>query len=194
MKKYAVLSLLLTFGLVALHGQAGKISKGEYTFLVNYMKVTQADLIKTVQDLSDVEWHAQPADGGWSPAMCLEHIVQAEKAVLAQVKKALAGPAGEEDLSLRDGWLLSKITDRGNKVKTPLPLSGKVSSKTKLLAEFEASRAAIYAFLADKKLPLRNHYGKSPYGRADAYQLLLVLAGHGMRHTNQILETVSLLN
>lgn len=194
MKRYIIFPLLLAFGLVQLHGQSGKISKEERAFLVNYLKVTQADLIAIVNNLSEAEWLAQAADGGWSPAACMEHIVQAEKAVFMQVKKALESPAGEEDLSLRDGWLLSKITDRGNKVQTPLPPSGKESSKAKLLEAFEASRREIYSFLEDKKLPLRNHYGKSPYGKADAYQLLIVLAGHGMRHTNQILETVAMVN
>lgn len=194
MRKYGILSLILALSFGPLTGQSGKISKEERAFLVDYLKVTQQDLISTLHDLSETEWLAKPADGGWSPAECMEHIVQAEKAVFMQVKKALEAPAGTDDLSARDGWLLSKIADRGNKVITPLPPAGREQSKTKLIEAFEASRSTIYSFLENKKLPLRTHYGKSPYGKADAYQLMLVIAGHGMRHTNQILETIAIVN
>lgn len=194
MRKYSLLPLALVFSLVQMSAQSGKISKEDRSFLVDYLEVTQQDLLHTLNDLSEAEWLAKPADGGWSPAECMEHIVQAEKAVFMQVKKALREPGGSDDLSARDGWLMCKITDRGNKVNTPLPPSGKEQSKTKLIAAFNASRKEIFSFLGDKKLPLRSHYGKSPYGKADAYQLLLVIAGHSMRHTNQILETVAILN
>lgn len=194
MKKYSMLSLALALGIFQLSAQSGKISKEDRSFLVNYLEVTQQDLLQSLNDLSEAEWLTKPADGGWSPAECMEHIVQAEKAVFMQVKKALKEPAGKDDLSARDGWLMCKITDRGNKVQTPLPPSGKEQSKTTLIAAFNASRAEILRFLEDKKLPLRTHYGKSPYGKADAYQLMLVIAGHSMRHTNQILETVALVN
>ncbi|MBX2874569.1 MAG: DinB family protein [Saprospiraceae bacterium] len=194
MRKYSLLSLLLAFGIFQVAAQSGKVSKEERSFLLDYLEVTQQDLLKTLNDLNETEWLSTPANDGWSPAECMEHIVQAEKAVFMQVKKALNEPAGTDDLSARDGWLMCKITDRGNKVNTPLPPSGKELSKTKLIEAFNASRTEIFAFLEDKKLPLRTHYGKSPYGKADAYQLLLVIAGHSMRHTNQILETIALLN
>ncbi len=194
MRRYMFLSLAFTLSILQLNAQSGKISKEDRSFLVNYLEVTQQDLLQTLNDLSEAEWSAKAADGGWSPAECMEHIVEAEHAVFMQVKKALNGPAGSDDLSARDGWLMCKITDRGNKVNTPLPPSGKIQTKAKLITAFNTSRKEILSFLEDKKLPLRTHYGKSPYGKADAYQLLLVIAGHSMRHTHQILETISAVN
>ncbi|NRB46440.1 MAG: DinB family protein [Saprospiraceae bacterium] len=194
MRKYVLLFLLLTFTLSQLSAQSGKISREDRSFLVDFLTVTQQDLLQTISDLSETEWLTKPSDGGWSPAECMEHIVEAEKAVFKQVKKALDGPSGTDDLSARDGWLMCKVVDRGTKVKTPLPPSSAAPSKVKLVEAFKASRKEIFRFLADKKLPLRTHYGKSPYGKADAYQLLLVIAGHSMRHTNQILETVAIVN
>lgn len=194
MRKYPILALLFALSSTPLLAQSGKISKEERAFLINYLQTTQTELLTAVNEISKSEWLAKPADGGWSPAECMAHILMAEQAVFKQVKKALANAAGTDDLKARDGWLLSKITDRGNKVKTPLPLVMKNSSKSEMLIAFKASRKSIYDFLANKKLPLRQHYGRSPYGKVDAYQLFIVIAGHSMRHTNQILEGLALVN
>lgn len=194
MRKYPILALLFALSFTTLMAQSGKISKEERVFLINYLQTTQAELVTTVSEMSESDWQAKPAEGGWSPAECMAHILMAEQAVFKQVKKALASPAGKEDLKARDGWLLSKITDRGTKVKTPLPLVMNNSSKSEMLTAFNTSRKSIYDFLANKKLPLRQHYGRSPYGKVDAYQLLVVIAGHGMRHTNQMLEGLAVVN
>lgn len=194
MRKYPILILLFALSSTASLAQSGKISKEERVFLINYLETTQTELLTAVNEIGESEWLAKPADGGWSPAECMAHILMAEQAVFKQVKKALANPAGTDDLKARDGWLLSKITDRGNKVKTPLPLVMKNPSKSEMLVAFNASRKSIYDFLAHKKLPLRQHYGRSPYGKVDAYQLFIVIAGHSMRHTNQILEGLAVVN
>lgn len=78
------------------------------------------------------------------------------------------------------------------KVKTllPPPVETKTKSLTELRKEFVASRADIRSFLKQPDLPFHSHYGRSPYGRTDCYQLFLVIAGHGMRHRHQILENI----
>ena len=146
MRKYALLSLLLIFSLSQLSAQSGKISKEDRSFLIDFLTITQQDLLETLNELSEEEWLARPANGDWSPAECMEHILEAEKAVFRQVKKALDGPAGKEDLSARDGWLMCKVTDRGTKVRTPLPPSNSAPSKTQLVEAFTASRQELLSF------------------------------------------------
>lgn len=62
-------------------------------------------------------------------------------------------------------------------------------SKNEALNQFILSRKAIQKFI-DLDLPLRSHFGKSSYGPADTYQLMLVIAGHSMRHHHQMLEVL----
>ncbi|MBV6646544.1 MAG: DinB family protein, partial [Cyclobacteriaceae bacterium] len=175
-----------------LAAQKGKISQSERAFIQNYLKITQEELVETLAKVGDDIWNKRPADGGWTVAECMEHIITAEGAIFMQLTKSLEAEANNElSTKAQDGWLLAKIADRGVKVNTPLPPAGNGKSKSEMLAEFESSRSNIAEFLEDKSLQLRNHFGRSPYGPADAYQLLIVIAGHSMRHTSQIVEILS---
>jgi len=172
--------------------QKGTISEDERRFLTDYLTLTQANLIQTLQQIDDKAWTYRPADGGWTVEECMHHILLAEKAVFNQVKAAMQAEA-EPGVSTRekDAWLLSKIADRGVKVKTPLPMQLEGSTKAQMAAGLKKSRTEILDYLQQKDLALRAHFGRSPYGKADAYQLMLVIAGHSMRHHNQMLEVLA---
>ena len=177
------------------YSQSGKISKEEREFITNFMTTTHDQLLATLENVDDRQWEANPITGGWSVAYCMEHIILAENAVFGQVKKALAEPANKnQSTKAIDGWLLGKVTDRGVKVETPLPPKANGKSKAEMIAEFQASRKVIADFIQNDKSALRNHFGKSPYGPADAYQLLIVISAHTMRHTNQMIEVLNTLN
>ena len=168
------------------------ISMEEKIFLTNYLQQTQSDLTETIYSLSDQEWAYRPEDGGWTIKECLEHIIQTEVLVFEQIKKALKEPADPAQSTKQlDAWLIAKVSDRGVKVKTPLPQKPSQKTKADLLSEFEKSRPNIAQFLEKDKMPLRAHFGKSPYGPADAYQLFLVISAHTMRHHHQIIEILN---
>ena len=176
-----------------LFSQKGQITKEESLFIKNYLDKTQDELVTLVMDIDDEIWMKKPAPDRWSASECMEHILLAEKAVFGQVKKALQEEAGKDDLKLNDAWLISKISDRGVKVKTPLEPQSGTMSKEEAIKGLKSSRKEISNFLKDETLPLRNHYGQSPYGKADVYQLLLVIAAHSMRHTAQMQEILNVL-
>ena len=187
-------SLLLLFSLVMvqLNAQEGTISTDEQKFLFDYLELTESNLLETVSMVDEESWLYKPKSGGWSLAECMDHIILAEAAVFEQLKEALQSEANA-GLNTRnqDGWLISKISDRGVKVVTPLPPQGLFKSKDEMINAFARSRQQIRDFLADGQLPLRSHFGNSPYGPADAYQLALVIAAHSLRHHAQILEVLA---
>ncbi len=193
MKKMILIAKVIVLGILphGLQAQSGKISPEEKEFLVNFLKVTQDDLLTTISKVDAQQWTERPEDGGWSVADCMEHVIMAEQAVFGQVKEALASTAdNEQNTKHLDAWLIGKITDRGVKVQTPLPPQENGKSKQEMIDELKASRENIIAFVEEDH-EMRNHFGRSPYGPADAYQLLLVIAAHSMRHTAQVTEVLN---
>ncbi len=192
MKSFLLITaLFLTIGASA---QKSTITNQERKFIKDYLMRTESDLLEIMASINDEQWTYKPANGGWSIAECMEHVIIAESAIWSGINKAMSAPAGNEDLSGNDAWLIGKINDRGNKVQTPVPpVDGKIA-KTILIDKLKASRKQVYDYLENESLQLRNHYGKSPYGPADAYQLLIVMAAHSMRHTAQIQEVLSEIN
>lgn len=168
------------------------LSKEERAMLVNFLQETEKNLADELREITQEQWTYRPADGGWTPAECMSHILLAELALFDQVRQALREPAKRElSTKHQDAWLIGKVSDRGTKVKTPLPPKEVDRSPQEMLAEFLEVRKDIDTFLQDKRLPLRHHFGRSPYGPADAYQIFLVLSAHTMRHHHQIKEVIA---
>jgi DinB superfamily len=61
-----------------------------------------------------------------------------------------------------------------------------------LLAEFAAARKRTSEFLATTNAPLRQYAFPHPrFGQVDCYQWILLVAGHGDRHRQQIEEVIA---
>lgn len=175
-------------------GSQGVINNSERVLLQNFLNITETGLIKTIQETPQKLWIQKPSAGQWSMSQCLTHILQAEKGLFMQIKKLLQQPANPAlDLRDKDAWLISKIADRGVRVKTPLNNAPEPTKQEEGIVLLKKSRQAIKAFLENKDLPLRNHFGRSPYGKADTYQLLLVIATHSIRHHAQMQEVLKAL-
>ena len=167
------------------------LNASEKALLLNFLNESNSALIHTIKSTDQALWHKKPSAQEWSMGQCLNHLLTAEQLLLGQVKKALEAPANNaQDLRSKDAWLISKVADRGVKVKTPLNNQPKSINQAEGMALLKKSRKALQIFLANDALPLRNHFGKSPYGPADAYQVLLVLATHSHRHHQQMLEVL----
>ncbi|XOV94356.1 MAG: DinB family protein [Bacteroidota bacterium] len=182
--------IILALAMYELKAQ-GTIDQTERSFITSYLQVTFEETKKILESTDDNLWNYQPKDEGWTIGECMEHIVLAEKAVFMQVKAALKGEADQEkSLKRRDGLVISYAVDRGKKVITPLPPESVSMDQMGYLEAFRLSRQEIMSFLANESLELRSHFGKSPFGEVDAYQLILIIAAHGQRHTAQMKEII----
>ena len=89
-----------------------------------------------------------------------------------------------------DEKVVKMVTDRSFKAKAPEPLipSGQFATPEEIIAAFQRSREKTIAF-AKSRDDLREHAAPHPVLKEmDAYQWLLFLSGHTMRHTAQIQE------
>lgn len=172
-------------------GQSIFISESEYTFLTNYLEITRDQIVQTLDTISDEILLYEPMDGGWSVKECMEHILLAEEGLFSEFQKVLQNDPSDESTRHLDAWLIAKVNNRGTKVVTPLPMIESNMDREKFVEEIERSRSRILDYIRHyDQIEFRNHFGKSPYGPADAYQLLLVAAAHSMRHHDQMLEVI----
>ncbi|MBO6523935.1 MAG: DinB family protein [Balneolaceae bacterium] len=194
MKKINLL-LVLILSSNFVNAQTGTLTNYERQFLLDNWEVTKTELLSEVKKVPDNQWTKRPADGGWSVAECFEHIVIAMPAQMGGVQNSLNKAANSsKDMTHLDGYLLSRMTNRGTAFPTPLPPRERDISKEDLLERFQELDKQFIAMINNRNAPYRNHYGPSPFGEADAYQLLLLTSGHVLRHTFQIREVLREIN
>jgi uncharacterized damage-inducible protein DinB len=162
--------------------------------LLDHLDRSSSEFFDSVKGLSAEQWNYKPAADVWSVAECAEHIALSEDFIRGIVEgKVLAGPASTVPAAERkalDDKVLKMITDRSFKAKAPEPLSPTRQFATPQAAfkKFQESRQKTIA-LAKTRDDLREHTAPHPaLKELDAYQWLLFISGHTMRHTAQIRE------
>uniref|UniRef100_UPI00404B52CB DinB family protein n=1 Tax=Gelidibacter sp. TaxID=2018083 RepID=UPI00404B52CB len=192
LKKHLILLMVLIA--TPLISKAQESSKNDKTFALNYYQETLDKLSKNVNGLSEAQLHFKASDSTWSISQCLEHIIKTEPMIFGMIKGYMEQPQNPErrkDLKVTDEDIMAMVTDRSTKYKAPeiLKGEGKYNDTETALNDLKNQRADILAFIENTPVDeLRNRVNDSPAGATDAYQSLLFLAGHTVRHTLQIEE------
>ena len=147
--------------------QKAKLTKGDRTFVINYLKESQATLLETVKDVEGELWTYKPNDQSWSVAGCFEHILFAEGQLTKKIMDNMiqGEPDYSTDLRSEDGMVIAKVADRSAKVKTPPPFepSGRWTTKKEMIDELKRSRAELISFIETTKVNLRGFKANSPW-------------------------------
>ena len=184
-------AMLVSFSTIAQQ----KLTKEERSTALNHLKQTQSELMIAVKDLSEDQLNYSPTEGAWSIAQIVEHIAISENNIFGIVEGCLKS---DPDASLRsevkmsDEQVLALISSRDQKVKTQPqfePLNNFGSYQGSLDA-FNAKRKSNMEFVSKTKDDLRNRYFDFPFGKVDAYQVILFMSGHTQRHMKQIVEVI----
>lgn len=174
--------------------EAQESPKNDKTIALDYYKETYEQLSNKVKNLSEKQLHFKATDSTWSISQCLEHIVMTEQMIFGMIEGYMAQPENPErqnDIKVSDQDMISMVTDRSEKYKAPEMLigKGKYNDVETALNELNNQRAEILSFIENTPIEaMRNRVNDSPAGATDAYQSLLFLAGHTVRHTLQIEE------
>jgi hypothetical protein len=173
---------------------AGELTPADRKALLENLNQSSSDFSASIRGLTSEQWNYKPAAGVWSIAECAEHIALSEDLMRDMIANKIlaAAPVPEQtaDRKALDAKVQKMITDRSFKAKAPEPLqpSGRFNTPEAALENFEQGRAKTIA-LANSRDDLREHTGPHPvFKQLDAYQWLLYLSGHTMRHTAQIQE------
>jgi hypothetical protein len=157
------------------------------------LEATRLALLQTLEKIPEDRFFAAPAEGCWSPAATLEHVVFVECRALGRIQSALQKPVDtsrKSSMAGRDAELLARVRSREERVEAPAivrPTGGK--DRRELLGAFVTAREATMQFALETQEDLRSHFATHPlFGDLDCYQWLMLIASHCERHRKQIEE------
>jgi hypothetical protein len=190
MKK--LFSVLLLTSLVIVSAAQDGLSEKDRKFALDYLKETKERLIKNVTGLSDAQLNWKPADSVWSVANCIEHIAITEKGLFDYATGPMnqpADPSKRSEVKQTDEGILKMITDRSFKAKAPESIRPTGITAQEALKLFIQRRENSLKYITDIDKNMRNHFVTGFFlGTIDAYQMILFMSGHTLRHTMQIEE------
>ena len=160
--------------------------------LVRELQRTEAKFLKSVDGLSEAQWHFKAAEDRWSIAQVAEHIAAAEPLLRPLIEAAMGKELTPEMLAEanKDQMVLKGVVDRSKKFQAPEPLvpTNRFGSPAAAVEAFRKERAETIR-LAQKDVDLRTHGDKHFFlGPLDAYGWFLFDSAHVERHTAQIEE------
>lgn len=165
--------------------------------IFEYLEETRDNLEESVDGLSEEQMQFSPDAESWSVAEIMEHIYIVEGALKGMLEAKLGeepNPDMKAEVKMSDEEVVGFITDRSQKIKTRTDFEpgGKFSTSEEAWEAFSEQRENIVDFLKDSDKDMRNYVNEFPFGKIDAYQTVLFLAGHTARHTDQIEEVKSM--
>jgi hypothetical protein len=170
------------------------ITKKERDAAVTLLKDTEKAVFDEVKGLSDAQLKFKPGPDRWSIEECVKHIAISEQNLWLLTDSVLKQPATPEkrsDVKVTDDKIVQMVEDRSHKVKTTeklKPENTPFTSTKDALDFFKTNREKLISFVKTTNEDLRDHIANMPFGPVDGYQLVLFIAAHSNRHTQQIKE------
>ena len=195
MKKLLLFSVLAFFFIAATEPKS--IEKKERKFARDFLKDTKTDLVKTVKGLSQAQLSFHSAPDRWSVEDCMKHIAAAEmglRRMLDGILKQPATPEKRAEINVSDEDLIKMVEDRTHKAQAPeqlRPENTTFKTAEEALTSFKENRDKLSDFVKNTQDDLRNHIAELPFGKIDAYQMVLFISAHSNRHTQQIKEVMA---
>lgn len=158
------------------------------------LRSTAKDLMSEIKGLSEAQLTFKPAPDRWSIEECVKHIVTTENMLWQMTEAGIQQPANPDkrsEIKVTDEQAVKMVEDRSQKRQTTdqlKPENSPFKTMADALAAFKTSRAKLEEYVRTTNDDLRDHVLTLPFGSIDAYQMILFMAGHTNRHTQQIRE------
>jgi len=158
--------------------------------VAGHLESARAELIRVVSGLTEEQARTRPAPDRWSVLECLEHVNFVERRFLGMVKASEAGVPAERDAA-KEAALKERVLDRSNRRTAPEAVhpTGKYASISEALLDFNTARDETLRFATEQGVNLLSRSASHPVlGPLNGVEALLLIAGHGRRHTLQMRE------
>lgn len=192
MKKLLVLCLLPVLCSSFSFVHKTELTGAERKFAVDHLNQTRSDLLNAVKGLSEAQLNFKPAPDRWSVLECVQHITLSSQGLFGFVQQTLKSPNDSNFKSdVTDEQFIKMIEDRSHKAQAPepfKPIHSPYKNLDETLTAFTAGRDSIITYVQATKDDLRGHIAPMPFGKVDAYQLILLISAHTNRHTQQLNE------
>jgi len=170
------------------------MSAEERAQLQRWLDQSHETFLGAIDGVSAIQWTWKPAPDRWSIGEAAEHVILAEGLMFGAVQGAVADrpnpdwqaqTAGKTELLVR----VMPSSKRGT-ARAPEPtLPRQQLTRTQVVEQFLGERARIEQFVAETKHPLKAHTRVHPFpvfGTLNAYQWLVYIPLHTLRHAEQI--------
>jgi hypothetical protein len=190
---FATLALLSITGI--LHASDGAMTPAERAHAIQLLRASQKEYLALLDGLTDEQWTWKSAPDRWSVGETAEHIVLAEGLLFGAVMGAVAAPVNPDWETKTRGkteFIEKVMVDRSHKATAPEPIvpQGKLS-REEVIQRYKEARAKTLKFAEETQVALKEHTFDHPFpvfGTLNAYQWLIYVPLHNMRHDQQIAE------
>ena len=162
----------------------------EKTEIVQDLERSRQELLDSITGLTEEQAKLRPAPDRWSVLDCVEHVAFVEDRFLGWLgnAKKLDEPRVNKE---NEAGLMGRVPDRSARVQAPEAVrpTGRYATLGEALQQFETNRARSIAFAQDRCDDLYCLASEHPrFGPVNGVELLIIIAGHSRRHTEQIRE------
>ena len=187
--------LCLALLCVPLRAADPHMSDAERAQVLKWLDESQKEFFEAIATVSEAQWKWKPAPERWSVGETAEHIVLAEALLFDNVRKAMAAdpnPDWEAQTKGKTEFIVRVMPSRQGKAVAPEPIVPRQAlTRAQVRERFEKQRSEIVKFADDTKAALKEHTVVHPFpvfGTLNAYQWLIYIPLHTMRHDKQIAE------
>jgi hypothetical protein len=194
-----LLCLAATLSLAGpLRAADANMTQQERDQVIQLLKDSQTEFVQAVTNLSDEQWKWKPAPNRWSVAEVSEHILLGEGMLFAKMQEALASapnPDWEKKTAGKTEFILKVMAPRLGKAQAPEDIQPRGNlTRAEIMSRFAEVRANTLQFAEQTQIALKEHTSEHPFpvfGTLNAYQWLIYIPLHNMRHDKQIEEVKS---
>ena len=171
------------------------IDQSERDHLVNLLSESRDKVFISTDQLSVKQWTFRQNKESWSIGDNVEHLGLVEPILFGQVTSALVSdvnPSWAEATAGKENLLKEKLLDRSTRRDAPnavLPVGSVEPAYARRV--FKEHRDVSLQFTLETVKPLKAHtadHRRPVYGTLNAYQWLLFIAYHTLRHVEQIAD------
>ncbi len=189
------LALLLLAACLPAFAADPHMSADERTQLLTWLDQSHKEFFASIDGVSDAQWKWKSSPERWSVGETAEHIVLAEAMLYDFVKQAMAAPpnaAWEDQTKGKTAFIVRVMPSREGKAQAPEPIVPRAGlTRAQVKERFDKQRAVIVRFASDTQLGIKEHTADHPFpifGTLNAYQWLIYIPLHTIRHDKQIAE------
>lgn len=191
MRKLLVIITMLIFS----SASYCQLTKDEKSKIAKNLESSLQILSKSVEGLSEAQLNYKPDTSRWSIKECVYHLALSETNIWGWMQGVMSAPANPDkkaSVKATDEQVMAGVEDRSHKIKTSEPFepkNAKWATKDEAMAFLKSERAKHISYMNETSDDFRNHIAEQgPMGPMDAYQIILLMSQHTIRHTKQIEE------
>lgn len=157
--------------------------------IIGRLRESRDEIANELASVTETEWEWTPGDGRWNIQQTVEHLILVERGVLTLIRRVVQAPPTERTEPQTDDQVWEKLTGPGRKpgaAPERVKPSGNWTGRESALAELGRLRDETIRYAEATTDPLRERWFRLPVGELDGAQGLLMLAGHSLRHLDQI--------